>query len=74
VPTTIIGESSLVADGAQRFERIADFVLFAAGGQPNEPFVRRLADLRRRQDNLGQLVQPLLLLFNQELGVTDQIE
>jgi hypothetical protein len=41
---------------------------------PNELFVRRLADLRRRQDNLGQFVQPLLLLLDQELGVTDQID
>ena len=45
-----------------------------AGRQPNELFVRRFAHLRRRQHDLRELVQPLLLFLVQELRVTDDVD
>ena len=45
-----------------------------AGRQPDELFVSRVAHLRRPEHDLGQLAQPLLLLFDQELGVTDDVD
>ncbi len=39
-----------------------------AGGQPDELFVGRFAHRRGRENNLRELVQPLLLLLNQEPG------
>ena len=44
------------------------------GRQPNELFVRRFADRRRREHDLSELVQPLLLFFDQELRVTDDVD
>src|SRR4029078_3666197 len=40
-----------------------------AGRQPNELFVRRFTHRRGRQRDLRQLVEPLLLFLDQELGV-----
>ena len=37
-------------------------------------FVGRLAHLRRREHNVGKLAEPLSLLFDQELGIADQID
>ncbi len=45
-----------------------------AGRQPDELLVGRLAHLRRREHDLSELVQPLLLLLDQELGVTDDVD
>ena len=45
-----------------------------AGRQPNELFVGRVAHLRRPEHDLRQLAQPLLLFFDQELGVTDDVD
>ena len=45
-----------------------------AGRQPNELFVRGLADLRRGQHDLSELVKPLLLFLDQELRVTDDVD
>ena len=45
-----------------------------AGRQPNELFVRRFAHLRRREHDLSELVQPLLLFLVQELRVTDDVD
>ena len=45
-----------------------------AGRQPNELFVGRVAHLRRPEHDLGQLVEALLLLFDQELRVTDDVD
>ena len=45
-----------------------------AGRQPNELFVARLAHLRRPEHDLRELVQPLLLLLDQELRVTDDVD
>ena len=44
-----------------------------AGWQPNELFVRRFPHRRRRQHDFNELVEPLLLLFVQELRVTDNV-
>ena len=44
------------------------------GRQPNELFVGRFAHRRRRQHDLSELVQPLLLLLDQELRVTDDVD
>ena len=44
-----------------------------AGRQPNELFVRRLAHLRRPEHDRGQLAESLLLLFDQELRVADDV-
>ncbi len=45
-----------------------------AGRQPNELLIGRLSHLRSRQNDLGQPAQPLLLFFDQELGITDQVD
>ena len=45
-----------------------------AGRQPDELSVGRVAHLRCPEHDLGQLVEPLLLFFDQELGVTDDVD
>ncbi len=45
-----------------------------AGRQPDELFVGRFPHRRRRQRDFNELVQPLLLLFVQEFGVTDDVD
>src|SRR4029077_9790276 len=45
-----------------------------AGRQPNELFVGRVAHLRRPEHDFRQLAEALLLFFNQELGVTDDVD
>ena len=45
-----------------------------AGRQPNELFVGRVAHLRRPEHDFRQLAEPLLLFFDQELGVTDDVD
>jgi hypothetical protein len=45
-----------------------------AGRQPNQLFVRRFPHRRRRQHDFNELVQPLLLLFVQQLRVTDNVD
>ncbi len=45
-----------------------------AGRQPNELFVGRFAHLRRREHDLGELVQALLLFLDQQLRVTDDVD
>ena len=45
-----------------------------AGRQPNELFVCGFAHLRRREHDLSELVQPLLLFLDQELRVTDDVD
>ena len=45
-----------------------------AGRQPNELFVGRVAHLRRREHDRGELVQALLLFLDQELRVTDDVD
>jgi hypothetical protein len=45
-----------------------------AGRQPNELFVRRVAHLRGPEHDRGQLVEPLLLLLDQELRITDDVD
>jgi hypothetical protein len=42
--------------------------------QPDQLLVRRIAYLGRRQDNFNQLAQALLLLLDQQFGVSDQID
>ena len=44
------------------------------GRQPNELFVGRIAHLRRPEHNFRQLVEALLLFFDQEFGVTDDVD
>ena len=45
-----------------------------ASRQPNELFVGRVAHLRRPEHDFGQLIEALLLFFDQELGVTDDVD
>ena len=45
-----------------------------ASRQPNELFVGRVAHLRRPEDDFRQLAEALLLLFDQELRVTDEVD
>ncbi len=45
-----------------------------AGRQPNELFVGRVAHLRRPEHDFRQLAEALLLFFDQELRVTDDID
>ena len=42
--------------------------------EPDELFVRRFPHLRRRHDQISQLLKALVLLFDQELGVTHDID
>ncbi len=44
-----------------------------AGRQPHQLLVRRPNDLCRRQHDIGELPQSLVLLFDQELGITHKI-
>jgi hypothetical protein len=37
-------------------------------------FVARVAHLRRPEHDFGQLIEALLLFFDQELGVTDDVD
>ena len=64
-------------------ERASDRFLRAAaederhaitGRQPDELFVGRVPHLRSREHDLGELVEPLLLLLDQKFGVTDNVE
>ena len=45
-----------------------------AGWQPDELFISRVAHLRRPEHDFRQIGEALLLLFDQELGVTDDID
>jgi hypothetical protein len=45
-----------------------------ASRQPNELFVGRVAHLRRPEDDFRQLAEVLLLPFDQELRVTDEVD
>ncbi len=45
-----------------------------AGREPDELFVGRFAHRRGREHDLDELVEPLLLLLVQELGVTDDVD
>ena len=45
-----------------------------AGRQPNELLVGRVAHLRRPEHDFRQLAESLLLFFDQELGVTDDVD
>jgi hypothetical protein len=42
--------------------------------QPDELLVRRLTHLRGREHDVGELTQSLLLLLDQKLGITDQVD
>ena len=45
-----------------------------AGRQPNELFVGGFAHRRRREHDLSELVEPLLLFLDQEFGVTNNVD